>query len=404
MAFLTGNSRSGKKATSNEQIWVPEGQIVGTGSTCVRLNARSQGRDILLTVTGGQGHIGAVAVARPHLKDNPQVELFELPRHREGPLARECALALATTTNRVCVASVGIHVDNATKEEIAGIVENVRHGLALMTTEWTERNKLLSPLQLQMAGWVLEAGEMALDLFRRTGDLEFKYDREAVTEADRHIETMLRERIIAAFPADLIVGEEFGGSQGGEKTDGFPDQRVWYLDPVDGTLNFALGLPEFCTSLTLVQGDKIVAACIGQPVSGDIFTAEAGCGAYLNGKPISVSSRELSEAIITTHFKKESRFVQDPVLLKTILTSPLKMRRMGAIALELAYVAAGFYDGLLGGFSGALPMWDVGAGILLIEEAGGIVTNAQGAPFVYGDHELLACNSHLHGELLARIM
>jgi len=400
-----GNSGPGKKAWMNEQIWVPEDQVVGQGATCVWLRARSQGRDIHLSVTGGQGHTGAVAVAQPGVGADPEVDGLEMAGHREGPLARECALALAVATGRTCVAVVGMHVDQATPAEINTMVENVRRGLTLMTAQWEKRKAILSPVQEIMAAWALEAGQTSLAMFRRTGDLEFKYAREAVTEADRSIEIMLRERITGAFPEDLIVGEEFGGMQEVEQSESPSDQRVWYLDPVDGTMNFALGLPEFCTSITLMQGDRVQAACIAQPVSGDVFTAERGRGAHLNGNPISVSGRtKLSEAIISTQLKKDSRFVQDPALLQKVLTSPLKMRRMGAIALELAYTAAGFYDGLLGGFFVALPMWDVGAGILLVEEAGGIVTNGQGAPFKPGDHEILACNPGVHKELLARIM
>ncbi len=330
---------------------------------------------------------------------------IELAGHREGPLARESAKVLAQATGKVCVATVGIHLDEATPEEIATIVNNVQQGLALMVAQWRDREKTLSPLQKIMAGWALEAGQIALTLFRRTGDLEFKYDREAVTEADRRIETMLRERITAAFPDDLIVGEEFGGQEVSGSGEILSNQRVWYLDPVDGTLNYALGLPEFCTSITLMQGADVLAACIGQPVSGDIFTAERGCGTYLNGAAVSVSGREkLSEAIISTQLKKESRFVQNAALLKTLLTSPLKMRRMGAIALELAYVAAGFYDGLLGAFLQEMPLWDVGAGILLVEEAGGKVSNGKGTAFKPGDHEILACTPRVHEEILARIM
>jgi myo-inositol-1(or 4)-monophosphatase len=405
MEFSRGISGIDRMNWLNEQVWVPGDQVVGTGCTCVWLKARSQGRDIYLSVTGGQGHTGAVAVAQPGLGANPEVDVMELANHREGPLARECAHGLSMATGCVCVANVGIHVDEASPEEIATIVDNVRCGLSLMIAELEGRNQNLSTLQETMAAWALEAGQTALSLFRRTGELEFKYDREAVTEADRCIESMLRARISHAFADDIVVGEEFGGDLEDGSGDHSSQKRIWYLDPIDGTLNYALGLPEFCTSITLTQGGKVLGACIAQHISGDVFTAEKGCGAFLNGRPMSVSSRtSLSEAIVSTQFKKESRFVQDPSLLQSLLTGPLKMRRMGAVALELAYVAAGFYDGLLGGFTSAIPMWDVGAGILLIEEAGGIVTNGRGQVFQAGDHEILACNRSIHPQLLARIM
>ncbi|MBU2502933.1 hypothetical protein KJ682_16505, partial [bacterium] len=124
------------------------------------------------------------------------------------------------------------------------------------------------PLEKEMAAWAGEAAGIALQYFRRTGDLVFKYGQEAVTEADGRIEAMLRERIAAAYPDDGICGEEMGGTP-----DAGAVARTWHLDPIDGTLNFALGLPAFCTSIALFEGDRPVAACIMQPVVGDLFTA-----------------------------------------------------------------------------------------------------------------------------------
>ena len=143
------------------------------------------------------------------------------------------------------------------------------------------------PLEKEMAGWAAEAADIALQYFRRTGDLAFKHGQEAVTEADGRIEAMLRERIAGSFPDDGICGEEMGdGPNAGTAA------RTWHLDPIDGTLNFALGLPGFCTSIALFEGGRPLAACIMQPAVGDLFTATLGRGACLNGRPIRVSARE----------------------------------------------------------------------------------------------------------------
>ena len=212
-------------------------------------------------------------------------------------------------------------------------------------------------------------------VYRQTGDLTFKSGREAVTEADRHIETLLRQRIAAGLSRRSdhrrgIRGDRHRVPKG---------CRVWQIDPIDGTLNFALGLPGFCTSLALMQDEDILAACVHQPLTDDSFTAVKGEGARLNGRTISVSGRgPLAEAVISTQFKKDGRFVRNPALLQAINLAPLKCRRTGAIALELAWVASGGYDALVGGFGSDIHLWDVAAGLLLVAEAGGRVTDLAG--------------------------
>lgn len=254
----------------------------------------------------------------------------------------------------------------------------------------------MNSLEKNMLSWVEEGAAVARDFYRQTGDLTFKSGREAVTEADRLIETMLRQKIAQAYPTDRIIGEEFGG----------PDRvpkgcRVWQIDPIDGTLNFALGLPGFCTSLALMQDEDILAACVHQPLTEDSFTAVKGEGARLNGRTISVSGRgPLAEAVISTQFKKDGRFVRNPALLQAINLAPLKCRRTGAIALELAWVASGGYDALVGGFGSDIHLWDVAAGLLLVAEAGGMVTDLAGDAYRTGGAELLVSNRLIHQEIL----
>jgi myo-inositol-1(or 4)-monophosphatase len=268
-------------------------------------------------------------------------------------------------------------------------------------TESEKRN--LPDLEATMLGWAREAGDIARRHYRRTGDLQFKKGRQAVTEADLEIEKMLRRRISEEFPEDGIVGEELGSDFQGTGMVG-PSGRTWHLDPVDGTLNFALGLPGFCTSIGLMMGDEVLAGCIYQPLLDDAFTSTRDGGARLNGKTITVSTRSrLTEAVVGTQFKKNGLFVQNPELLQAMFLETMKIRKVGAIALELARVAAGSYDALVGSFTGAIHLHDVAAGLLLIREAGGRVTDHLGNDYVPGGPDLVATNGLIHDELIALI-
>lgn len=254
-------------------------------------------------------------------------------------------------------------------------------------------------LERLMSAWAEAAGAMALQYFRRTQTLVFKSGHEAVTEADRRIETRLRQLIAAEFPADAIVGEEFGGPA---RASLGPDDRVWHLDPIDGTLNFALGLPGFCTSIALMQGDEVLAACVHQPLARDTFTALRGGGARLNGEPIRVSSRgPLKEAVVSAQFKKDGLLASNPPLMQALIRETLKVRKTGAIALELAWTAAGFYDALLAGFQDTIQLYDVAAGMLLLSEAGGRMSDFQGRAYRPEGRALVASSGVVHAELIA---
>ncbi len=259
---------------------------------------------------------------------------------------------------------------------------------------------ILPPLEARMLAWAHEAGDIARGHYRRTGELRFKQGRQAVTDADLEIEKMLRRRIGAEFPADGIVGEELGSDFQGTGPVG-SSGRTWYLDPVDGTLNFALGLPGFCTSLGLMEGDATLAGCVYQPLLNDGFTATLGGGARLNGRPISVSGRSrLAEAVVGIQFKKNGRFVRTPELLQAMFLETMKIRKVGAVALELARVAVGSYDALVASFKEAIHRHDVAAGLLLVREAGGRITDHQGNDYVPGGPDLVATNGLIHDELI----
>ncbi len=242
-------------------------------------------------------------------------------------------------------------------------------------------------LEKMMVQWCEEGAEIARRHHRRTGKLAFKYASEAVTEADGEIENLLRERIGQAFPGDLIVGEEFGGPAVNERP---AESRVWQIDPIDGTLNYALGMPNYCISLALLQGDQVLAACIHQPPTGDTFTALAGQGARLNGETMHVSSeRDLKDAVVSLQLKKKGLVMQNPALLHEICGAPLRLRRCGAVALEMAWVAAGFCDLLVASFKGEIHAWDIAAGLLLVQEAGGAAVDFQDRPYRLSSPEMM---------------
>lgn len=257
-------------------------------------------------------------------------------------------------------------------------------------------------IERTMLGWAREAAEIALDRFRHSGPLRFKYAREAITEADKEIEALLRRRIRERFPSDGVLGEELGAMEAGPQA---PNGRVWHLDPIDGTLNFALGLPTFCTSIGLLEGDRIEAACVYAPLLGEGFTASAGAGAHReDGEPMQVSDRAtLAEAVISAQLQKGGRYIQQPELLQAILLGTMKMRRLGTIALEMAYLADGRFDALIAGRGRPVQLYDVAAGILLVQEAGGRVSQHDGSPYRALATDLVATNGLCHEELMTLI-
>ncbi len=275
----------------------------------------------------------------------------------------------------------------------------------------------LPELESMMRDWAREGAEVACRCFRKTGPLEFKYAREAVTEADREIERLVARRIRTAFPDDGVFGEEFGAEGGADEsavspagvagdvaTNRAPAGRVWHIDPIDGTLNFALGLPNFCTSIALMDGDTILAACVHVPLHDETFTATRGEGARRDGEPIAVSDRGvLAEAVVSAQLQKGGRYVRNPYLLQAILLRSMKVRRLGTIALEMAYLADGRYDALVAGRGRPVQLYDVAAGILLVQEAGGRVSDHTGAEYRPYVSDLVASNGAVHDELIGVI-
>jgi myo-inositol-1(or 4)-monophosphatase len=249
-----------------------------------------------------------------------------------------------------------------------------------------------SMLLSRMIGIAREAGQLLMTYFDRRIGFEYKGEVDLVTEADRASEKLIVEHIRSSFPSHDIVGEE------GTRTKAGGEYR-WFVDPLDGTTNFAHGYPVFCVSLGVEHNGVLEAGVLYDPTRDELFSAEKGDGAQLNGKPISVSkTRTLSEAILATGFPSHKRHKNPNIHFYHQLTLRSHgLRRAGSAALDLANVAAGRYDGF---WEFNLNPWDTAAGVILVQEAGGTVTRFDGSPWQIESAETLASNTLLHPELM----
>jgi myo-inositol-1(or 4)-monophosphatase len=237
-----------------------------------------------------------------------------------------------------------------------------------------------------------EAGALVMTHFGRRREFQYKGDVDLVTEADRASEALIVDRIQARWPQHDVVAEEGSGRESGS------DYR-WYVDPLDGTTNFAHGFPVFCVSLAVAHKEKVVAGVIYDPTRDELFAAERGQGAYLNQRKMRVSqTASLYESLLATGFPSHKRHKNPNIhLYHQITLRSHGVRRAGAAALDLACVAAGRFDGF---WEFNLNPWDTAAGALLVEEAGGQVSGFSGQPFKVTDRDLLASNGLIHADLL----
>ena len=216
-----------------------------------------------------------------------------------------------------------------------------------------------------------------------------------VTEVDHASEQIIIETLLTAYPGHGILGEETGSTHGAQDS-----EFVWIIDPLDGTTNFIHGFPVYCVSIALAVRGKIEQAVIYDPSRNDLFTATKGRGAYMNERRIRVSKRtQLSECLISTGFpfRKGDNFPAYLAMMSDVMQRTAGLRRPGAAALDLAYVAAGFTDGF---FETGLSPWDMAAGSLLVTEAGGLVGNFTGEPEFLDHKECLAGNPRIYGQLV----
>ncbi len=216
-----------------------------------------------------------------------------------------------------------------------------------------------------------------------------------VTSADLRAEQVLHAELARVRPTFGFLLEEGGAEEGKDKS------RRWVVDPLDGTLNFLHGIPHFSISIALEHDGEIVAGVIYDPLRDELFRAERGGGAYLNDRRLRVSSRsQLSHAVVATGIPWRERANQHGYLgqLAAIMENCAGVRRLGSAALDLAYVAAGRYEGF---WEPALALWDIAAGVLLVREAGGFVSEIDGGAGVLASGNVLAANSRLYERLLS---
>ena len=242
------------------------------------------------------------------------------------------------------------------------------------------------------AGNIINRGAREIDLLTITS----KGPKDFVSEVDREAERTIVETLLASYPDHAILAEE--GTAKGANADA---ENLWIIDPLDGTTNFLHGFPQYCVSVALAHRGQITQAVIYDPVRNDLFTATRGRGAFLNDRRIRVSKRHhLRDCLIGTGFPFRDGSYLDTYLrmMKTMIEQTAGLRRPGAAALDLAYVAAGFYDGF---WEVGLNPWDVAAGSLLIQESGGLIGDLTGeGDFLHGG-QVIAATPKIFAQMVA---
>jgi myo-inositol-1(or 4)-monophosphatase len=240
-------------------------------------------------------------------------------------------------------------------------------------------------------------GALLLDKWGQVSVRE-KGPADLVTEADLASQEIVSQTILAAFPDHVVIGEEDD-----RHVDRGKSEFRWWVDPLDGTTNYVHGVPHFCVSLALEQSGRLLVAAVYHPVIGDCYTAVAGEGARLNAQPIRTSGVfRVSNALAAVGFPSQVRpDSPDLVLFLEAAKRCQALRRTGSAALNLCYVASGRFDAF---WCYSTKAWDIAAGALLIEEAGGVVTSPDGGPFAPDTGRFLAAaNARLHAELRSMV-
>lgn len=252
---------------------------------------------------------------------------------------------------------------------------------------------------LETAVAAARAGAEVVTRYFRHADLEVrrKGENDFVTQADKESEAAILSVIRERFPDHRILAEEGGGAGDGH------GEHQWLIDPLDGTTNFLQGLPVYCVSVACRRGDELLVAAIEDPEGKNVFTAARGGGAFWNGRRMEASRREgLKGAFLATGYPFRALSTLDCYLniFRDVFRQAKAIRRCGSAALDLAYTAASVYDGF---FEFRLSPWDIGAGILLLEEAGGVVSDLDGGREYFRGGNVVAGGAAVQRELLAMV-
>lgn len=255
----------------------------------------------------------------------------------------------------------------------------------------------MRPTLNQLISWATRAGDILREGYGKEHQITHKGVIDLVTEMDQNSEDYLLQEIRSHFPEHAIMTEESGYFEG-------EDGSCWHIDPLDGTLNYSHGMPIFSVSLAFAEHGVVQMGVIYDPMRDECFAAERGKGAALNGNPIRVSSASsLIEALLVTGFptnnSEEKQYALEQYVHLTHLSQGV--RRLGSAALDMGYVAAGRLDGF---WTNSIHSWDIAAGVLLVEEAGGIISDTRGGQdYLQHPCSVVAANSVLHPLLLTEI-
>jgi myo-inositol-1(or 4)-monophosphatase len=244
------------------------------------------------------------------------------------------------------------------------------------------------------AGAIINQASRDLDLIK----VNTKGPNDFVTEVDQLAERAVIDTLLAAYPGHAILAEESGRAQGAKDS-----EYLWIIDPLDGTTNFIHGLPMYCVSIALEYRGQVQQAVVYDPTRNDLYYASKGRGAFLNDKRLRVSKRiRMADALIGTGFpfRRGDSFKRYMQMLELVMQSCAGVRRPGSAALDLCYLAAGYYDGF---FETGLSPWDVAAGALIVTEAGGLVGNFTGEADFLHQREVVAGNPKIYAQLVTML-
>jgi myo-inositol-1(or 4)-monophosphatase len=250
-----------------------------------------------------------------------------------------------------------------------------------------------------------KAGEWIKSRLGKAADIQVKTSRhDLVTEVDKSTETLIRNLIHTYFPSHAILGEE-GAAPGTEGSKRALEavqsaEYVWIVDPIDGTTNFIHGFPFFSVSIALAYRGEVIVGVVYDPSHDEMFVAEKGKGAYVRGRRMSVSTEAtLADSLLATGFPADREAVLPQALRQMHAFAPQvrNLRSAGSAALHLAYVAAGRLSGF---WEPNLNAWDIAAGMLLVSEAGGAVTDMDGQPYALATRDVLASNGRIHAAMI----